>query len=132
MILNYSQFHSQQSTFSSPSQQFLGILLSSLPFTRNLPSIRHTNSLCHCLGTTDLLVGLVIHPLYAPYWMSVVYEHWSYCRPLLLHHNYTIWSGNLSRLVPKDFPCFRSSSGSNTRSCSTKAEPTKCTENGAI
>ena len=40
---------------------------------------------------------------------TVVYEHWSFFRPLLLHHNYTIWSGNLSRLVPKDFPCFRSS-----------------------
>ena len=33
-----------------------------------------------CLATTDLLVGLVNQPLYAAYWMSVVYEHWSFCR----------------------------------------------------
>ena len=42
--LNNSPFHSMQSTFSSPSQQLLGILLFLLPFIRNLPSIRHPNS----------------------------------------------------------------------------------------
>ena len=36
--------------------------------------------LYRCLATTDLLVGLVKQPLYAAYWMSVVYEHWSFCR----------------------------------------------------
>ena len=36
--------------------------------------------LYRCLATTDLLVGLVNQPLYAAYWMSVVYEHWSFCR----------------------------------------------------
>ena len=36
--------------------------------------------LYRCLATTDLLVGLVNHPFYATYWMSVVYEHWSLCR----------------------------------------------------
>ena len=36
--------------------------------------------LYRCLATTDLLVGLVNQPLYATYWMSVVYEHWSFCR----------------------------------------------------
>ena len=36
--------------------------------------------LYRCLATTDLLVGLVNQPLYAVYWMSVVYEHWSFCR----------------------------------------------------
>ena len=36
--------------------------------------------LYHCLATTDLLVGLVNQPFYAAYWMSVVYEHWSFCR----------------------------------------------------
>ena len=51
---------------------------------------------------------------------------------LVLHHNHTIWSGNLSRLVHKDFSRSQLSSGSNTRSCSTTAEPTKCTEHGAI
>ena len=161
--------------------------------------------LYRCLATTDLLVGLVNQPLYAAYWMSVLYEHWSFCRyardatvissyvlcvvslmtmtaisvdrllamllglrykeivtlrrtyiilaryrlgwmssrwfillsqlpysSLVPHHNHTIWSGNLSRLVHKDFSRSQSSSGSNTRSCSTTAEPTKCTEHGAI
>ena len=36
--------------------------------------------LYRCLATTDLLVGLVNQPLYVAYWMSVVYEHWSFCR----------------------------------------------------
>ena len=36
--------------------------------------------LYRCLATTDLLVGLVNQPLYAAYWMSVVYKHWSFCR----------------------------------------------------
>ena len=36
--------------------------------------------LYRCLATTDLLVGLVCQPLYATYWMSVSYEHWSLCR----------------------------------------------------
>ena len=36
--------------------------------------------LYRCLATTDLLVGLVNQPLYAAFWMSVVYEHWSFCR----------------------------------------------------
>ena len=36
--------------------------------------------LYRCLATTDLLVGLVNQPLYAGCWMSVVYEHWSFCR----------------------------------------------------
>ena len=36
--------------------------------------------LYRCLATTDLLVGLVNQPLYAAQWMSLVYEHWSFCR----------------------------------------------------
>ena len=36
--------------------------------------------LYRCLATTDLLVGVVNHPLYATYWMSVVHKHWSLCR----------------------------------------------------
>ena len=36
--------------------------------------------LYRCLATTDLLVGLVNQPLYATYWMSMVYEHWSFCQ----------------------------------------------------
>ena len=33
-----------------------------------------------CLATTDLCVGLVIHPLSVTYRMSVVHEDWSLCR----------------------------------------------------
>ena len=36
--------------------------------------------LYRCLATTDLLVGLVTHPLYVTYWISMVHEHWSLCR----------------------------------------------------
>ena len=36
--------------------------------------------LYRCLATTDLLVGLVSHPLAATFWMSVVHKHWSLCR----------------------------------------------------
>ena len=36
--------------------------------------------LYRCLATTDLLVGLVSQPLYATYWMSLVYEHWTLCQ----------------------------------------------------
>ena len=35
--------------------------------------------LYRCLATTDLLVGLISQPLYATYWMSLVYEHWTLC-----------------------------------------------------
>ena len=44
MTQNNSLCNSQQSTFSSPSQQSSGILSFLLPFTKNLPSIRHPNS----------------------------------------------------------------------------------------
>ena len=47
-------------------------------------------------------------------------------------YKYIILSGDLSRLIHKDFSRSQSLSGSNTRSCSTTAEPTKCTEHGAI
>ena len=36
--------------------------------------------LYRCLATTDLCVGLVIHPLGTTYTISVVHEHWSLCR----------------------------------------------------
>ena len=42
--------------------------------------VLHKEFWYRCLATTDLLVGLVNQPLYAAYWMSVVYEHWSFCR----------------------------------------------------
>ena len=36
--------------------------------------------LYRCLATTDLFVGLIIHPLVATYLISVVHENWSLCR----------------------------------------------------
>ena len=36
--------------------------------------------LYRCLATTDLLVGLVLHPLLVTYWISLVHEDWSLCR----------------------------------------------------
>ena len=36
--------------------------------------------LYRCLATTDLCVGLVVHPLAATYGMSLVHEDWSFCR----------------------------------------------------
>ena len=44
----------------------------------------------------------------------------------------TVMPSYLNRLVHKDFSRNQSSSGSNTRLCSTTAEPTKCTDYGAI
>ena len=52
--------------------------------------------------------------------------------PMVHPYSYTILSDNLSRLVHKDFLRSRSSPGSNTKSCSTTVEPTKCIEHGAI
>ena len=39
--------------------------------------------LYRCLATTDLLTGLLAHPLVASLWISVVHEHWSICRFVL-------------------------------------------------
>ena len=39
--------------------------------------------LYRCLATTDLLAGLLAHPLVASLWISVVHEHWSICRFVL-------------------------------------------------
>ena len=36
--------------------------------------------LYRCLATSDLLVGLVNHPLFATYWISLAHEHWILCR----------------------------------------------------
>ena len=36
--------------------------------------------LYRCLATSDLLVGLVNHPLYVTYWMSLAHEHRILCR----------------------------------------------------
>ena len=62
---NNNRFLSQQLTFSSPSQHFLGIPSFLLPLARKLPFIRRPNYCC--LATADLLVGLVSQPLAATY-----------------------------------------------------------------
>ncbi|CAH3165425.1 unnamed protein product [Pocillopora meandrina] len=36
--------------------------------------------LCHCLATTDLLVGIFSQPITATYFMSLANENWSLCR----------------------------------------------------
>ena len=51
---------SQQCTFSSPSQHSLQILSSLLPFTRNLPSTRRTNSIT--ILQQQLICWLVLLP----------------------------------------------------------------------
>ena len=58
--------------------------------------------LYRCLATTDLCVGLVIHPLAATYLMSVVHEHWSLCRyayDVLFITGYTLFSVSLLTLT---------------------------------
>ena len=51
--MGFNQHLSQQSTFSSPSQHFLAILLYLLPFTSNLPSMRRPNS---CIAVWQQLI----------------------------------------------------------------------------
>ena len=68
----------------------VNILLSITAFAGNslILVVLHKKSSLHppskllyrCLATTDLLVGLVVQPLSATYWMSVVQEQWSLCR----------------------------------------------------
>ena len=79
------EFHQESFLFSA-----VHILLSITAFLGNtlILVVLHKETSLHppskllyrCLATTDLLVGLVNQPLYAAYWMSVVYEHWSFCR----------------------------------------------------
>ena len=195
-------YHKCSFTFPQTKQQSISfsavnILLSITAFLGNslILSALHNESSLHppskllyrCLATINSLVGLVVQPLSANYRMSLVHEHWSFCRyardaivissyvlcgvslmkmtalsvdrllamllglrykeivtlrrtyiilailwvvclvtglflsqlpyrPLVAHHNYAIWPGNLSHLVHRDFPRSRSSSGSNTRS----------------
>ena len=72
--VGFNQHLSHQSTFSSPSQHFLAILLSLLPFTRNLPSMRRPNS---CIVVWQqlicwlvLLLSLSMLPVGCPWFTS--------------------------------------------------------------
>ena len=47
-------------------------------------------------------------------------------------YSYTILPSYFNRLIHKNFPRSQSSSGSSTRPCSTKTEPTRCTKHSAI
>ena len=58
--------------------------------------------LYRCLATTDLCVGLVIHPLAATYLLSVVLEHWTACgyvNDVLFTTSYTLFSVSLLTLT---------------------------------
>ena len=58
--------------------------------------------LYRCLATTDLCVGLVIHPLAAAQLMSMVHEYWSLCRYAingLLTTSYALCSVSLLTLT---------------------------------
>ena len=48
------------------------------------------------------------------------------------YHNYTTLPDYFSRIIYKDFSHSQISSGSGWRSCSTSAEPAKCTEHSSI
>ena len=114
--------------------------------------------LYRCLATTDLLVGLVNHPFYTTYVVGVEIQrgcnfkahiyYFSYrlgCMssgwfiissqvpywPFVQLYGYSILPSNLNHLVRKDFFA-QSSSGSNTRTCSTTTKPTKYTEHSSI
>ena len=115
--------------------------------------------LYRCLATTDLLVGLVNHPFYTTYVVGLRYKEivtlrrtyiilaivWVVCPVggLLFHLKYRIdlsysFMATLSCLAisitsyAKIFSRSQSSSGSNTRTCSTTTKPTKYTEHSAI
>ena len=88
-----------------------------------------------------LLLGLryrEIVTLRRTYRLCCMCSHWfilSFQLPynlLVQSYRATIMPSYLNRLVYKDFLRSQSSSGSSTRFCSTTAEPTKCTEHGAI
>lgn len=74
----------------STSLSALSILFSSTAFFGNFLIFvtLHKESSLHppsklfyrCLATTDLLVGLLIHPLSATHWMSSLREKWRICR----------------------------------------------------
>ena len=67
---NNNQFISQQLTFSSPSQHLLGILLSLLPFTRNLPFLNLPNSFT-ALSGNNWYVGCSCYPASSCYSLDV-------------------------------------------------------------
>ena len=78
------------------------------------------------------------HIYHFSYRLCCMCSHWfilSFQLPynlLVQSYRATIMPSYLNRLVYKDFLRSQSSSGSSTRLCSTTAEPTKCTEHGAI
>ena len=69
---------------------------------------------------------------YNPYRLGYMPSQWFICFAQLQYnllvqpYRYTILVVNLNRHLHKDFPRSQASSGSNARSCSTTAEPSKC------
>ena len=84
-----------------------------------------------------LRIGQVILN-YNPYRLGYMPSQWFICFAQLQYnllvqpYRYTILVVNLNRHLHKDFPRSQASSGSNARSCSTTAEPSKCNEHGTI
>ena len=90
--VGFNQHLSQQSTFSSPSQHFLAILLSLLPFTRNLPSMRRPNS---CIVVWQQLICwlvllLSLSLLHMGFRGSRILDSLSLRRGSSLHHRLSI------------------------------------------
>ena len=59
-----------------------------IPVALNKESSLHPLSklFYRCLATTDLFVGLLVHPFGATYWMSLLREDWRICR-----YTYSAW-----------------------------------------
>ena len=73
-----------------------------------------------------------IYIIIASFWvLCLVASLSAYNRFVCLYID-TNFTAYFTRLVHKDISHSQKSSGTSTRSCSTTAEPTKCTENGAI
>ena len=65
-------------------------------------------------------------------WHLFKYHFWSANNRFVCLDIDTTFTAHFTHLVHKDFSHSQTSSGTSTRSYSTTAEPTKCTEHGAI
>ena len=61
---------------------FLGNFLILVALQKDSSLHSPSKLLYRCLTTSDLLVGMISQPLYAAYWMSLVYENWKLCQKL--------------------------------------------------
>ena len=117
-VTSYALCSLSTSTLTAISVGRLLVLLSGLRY-REIVTLRRTYIILAIVCVVCVVAGLFFHLNY---------------RITFLFQSYraTIMPSYLNRLVYKDFLRSQSSSGSSTRLCSTTAEPTKCTEHGAI